>query len=127
MTKEEKYFSELGSKLPDATAGKLFGKPCFKINGKAFVCFFQNEMVFKLNDSVHSEALELEGAQLFDPSGKKRPMKEWVQVPFSHKKQWEAFAKSSNSLCGVGNKGSGPPVRDSPWRNSHEGIHPISR
>ena len=49
----------------------MFGKPCFKINGKAFICFFQNEMVFKLTGENHSEALSFDGTQLFDPSGKK--------------------------------------------------------
>lgn len=38
-------------------------------------------MVFKLTGGIHQEALSLDGSQLFDPSGKKRRMKEWVQVP----------------------------------------------
>ena len=67
----------------------------FKINGKAFVCFFQNEMVFKLTGDTHQEALSLDGSQLFDPSGKKRPMKEWVQVPYNYKDKWDKFAKSA--------------------------------
>ncbi|MCB0739092.1 MAG: hypothetical protein KDC92_16400, partial [Bacteroidetes bacterium] len=62
----------------------MFGKPCFKINGKAFESFFQEEMVFKLNGQDHSNALSLNGAQLFDPSGKGRAMKEWVQVPTTY-------------------------------------------
>jgi len=37
-------------------------------------------MVFKLTDKIHADALSLDGSELFDPSGKKRPMKEWVQV-----------------------------------------------
>jgi hypothetical protein len=42
---------------------------------------------------MHEEALSLDGSNLFDPSGKKRPMKEWVQVPFDYKDKWEKFAK----------------------------------
>ena len=38
------------------------------------------------------DALKLKGAKLFDPSGKKRPMKEWVQVPFTHNTHWKKFA-----------------------------------
>lgn len=49
-------------------------------------------MVFKLKDEFHSEALSLEDAQLFDPSGKKRPMKEWVQVPYVHNDKWKKLA-----------------------------------
>jgi hypothetical protein len=73
----------------------MFGMPCFKINGKAFICFFQNEMVFKLTDNIHSEALSLDGSQQFDPSGKKRPMKEWVQVPYVYKDKWKKYTKEA--------------------------------
>jgi len=38
-------------------------------------------VVFKLNGPAHAKALALPGAQLWDPSGKARPMKEWVAVP----------------------------------------------
>ncbi len=92
MTEEEQFFNLTGQKIANSLKGQLFGKPCFKINKKAFVCFFQNEMVFKLPKEPHSEALSLDGAKLFDPSGKNRPMKEWVQVPFEYKDRWEEFS-----------------------------------
>lgn len=92
MTKEEFYIS-IGQTIEKAEQSQMFGKPCFKIGGKAFVCFFQNEMVFKLTGEVHSEALSLDGSQLFDPSGKNRPMKEWVQVPFDYSDNWMGYAK----------------------------------
>lgn len=92
MTEQQKLFENIGTSFRNAERGNLFGKPCFKINKKAFVCFFENEMVFKLQGESHIDALNLEGAQLFDPSGKKRPMKEWVQVPYAHKKRWGEFA-----------------------------------
>ena len=53
-------------------------------------------MVFKLNSEPHKEALSLDGSQLFDPSGKGRAMKEWVQVPFDYNSQWEKFAKAAH-------------------------------
>lgn len=95
MTDEQKLYVEIGTKLKDTEQSQLFGKPCFKINGKAFICFFQNEMVFKLSGNIHSEALSLSGAQLFDPSGKKRAMKEWVQVPYVHHEKWNGYAKKA--------------------------------
>ncbi len=85
-------YEAIGQAMPGAIAGQLFGKPCFKINGKAFICFFREEMVFKLNGVQHRSALSLEGSSLFDPSGKGRPMKEWVQVPFQHHDQWAEYA-----------------------------------
>lgn len=95
MSEEEQAYISIGQKLKDSEQSQLFGKPCFKINGKAFICFFQNEMVFKLMGDTHKEALSLKGSKLFDPSGKKRPMKEWVQVPFDHNKNWSKYAKEA--------------------------------
>lgn len=95
MTEEQKLYLSIGQKLKDAEQSQLFGKPCFKIHGKAFVCFFKNEMVFKLTGDAYKDALSLDGSQLFDPSGKKRPMKEWVQVPADYSDKWKKFAKEA--------------------------------
>lgn len=95
MTDEKQLYIETGSAVPGAVESQMFGKPCFKVNGKAFCCFFENEMVFKLKGEAHTEALQLDGAKLFDPSGKGRAMKEWVQVPVAHAKQWLHYANSA--------------------------------
>ncbi len=95
MTKEEEFYISIGQKIENAEQSQMFGKSCFKINKKAFACFFQNEMVFKLPREIHNDALSLDGSQLFDPSGKKRPMKEWVQVPFDYSENWSEYAKSA--------------------------------
>lgn len=95
MNKEEKHYHEVASNIENSIESQLFGKPCYKINKKAFCCFFENEMVFKLSGDFHGDALSLDGAQLFDPSKKGRPMKEWVQVPFEYKKHWKKFAEAA--------------------------------
>jgi len=93
MTEEEQLYKNIGSAIGDAEASMMFGKPCYKINGKAFVAFYNQCMVFKLSGVQHTTAINLEGAQLFDPSGKNRPMKEWVQLPFSQSEHWPGFTK----------------------------------
>jgi hypothetical protein len=93
MTREEIFYLSIGQSFKGSEEIQMFGKPCFKIKGKAFVCFFQNEMVFKLTGKSHSNALSLDGSQLFDPSGKKRPMKEWIQIPFDYSDKWTEYAK----------------------------------
>jgi hypothetical protein len=92
MSLQETEYLSIGNKL-EAEQSQLFGKPCFKINKKAFVCFFQDSMVFKLEGISHTDALDLKDSKLFDPSGKNRPMKAWVQVSFEHKEKWESLAK----------------------------------
>ncbi|MDR2010837.1 MAG: hypothetical protein LBQ22_10185 [Bacteroidales bacterium] len=102
MTDQEKLYISIGQNIKDTEQSQMFGKSCFKINGKAFICFFQNEMVFKLTGDIHKEALNLDGSQLFDPSGKKRPMKEWVQVSAEHSDKWEKFAiEAKNYVIGI--------------------------
>lgn len=92
MSVEENAFSATGHSIPDAIASQMFGKKCFKIGGKAFVCFFEDCMVFKLPTDPHTKASALDGSKLFDPSGKGRTMKEWVQVPYKHEVHWPRFA-----------------------------------
>lgn len=95
MKEEEALYISIGQNLPDAEQSQMFGKPCFKVNKKAFMCFFQDEIAFKLSGDIHREALSLDASQLFDPSGKKRPMKEWVQVPFDYADKWPSFAEAA--------------------------------
>lgn len=95
MTEEHELYISIGQKCKGAEQSQMFGKPCFKINGKAFISFFDNEMVFKLTGDAHAEALSLDGTRQFDPSKKGRPMKEWVQVPADYSDKWTAFAKKA--------------------------------
>lgn len=77
------------------TSGKMFGMPCLKNNGKAFAGYYEGAMVFKLTPPQHTEALNLSGARLFDPSDRGRPMKEWVEVPVEHASRWSEFARAA--------------------------------
>jgi hypothetical protein len=76
---------------PGVSRGKAFGMPCLKVSGKMFAGFFEESMTFKLTGEPHGRALSLPGARLFDP-GMGRPMKEWVQVPFTQGGAWEQLA-----------------------------------
>lgn len=76
----------------DVATGKWFGKPCIKARGKVFVVLWSGDLAFKLTGDAHSEALQIEGARLFDPRGKGHPMKEWVQIPTARSSTWSRFA-----------------------------------
>jgi hypothetical protein len=78
-----------------ATGGQMFGMPCLKIGGKAFAGLYGEGMVFKLPAGAHAQALALPGAHLFDPSGRGRPMKEWVEVPREHAPRWAEFGRQA--------------------------------
>jgi hypothetical protein len=95
MNEPEKLYLEIGKKIKEARESQMFGKPCFKVNEKAFMCLFNNCMVFKLTGTDHREAFGLDGTELFDPSGRGRAMKEWVQVPFDYSDKWKKYAKAA--------------------------------
>jgi hypothetical protein len=98
MSDQEAIFYDIGHGISETDASQMFGKKCFKVSkgGKPFVSFFQDCMVFKLTGDDHAQAMAIEGAHLFDPSGKGRAMKEWVQVPYSHAAIWPSFADAAH-------------------------------
>ena len=69
--------------------------PCLKQDGKALLGSFDGGVVFKLHGADHAAALALDGSVLFDPSGKGRPMKDWVVVGPIHEASWSTFAAKS--------------------------------
>jgi hypothetical protein len=73
--------------------GSWFGKPCLKVGGRVFAAFWQGDVAFKLAGEDHAAALQVEGAQLFDPRGQGRPLKHWVQVPAARSATWVGFAR----------------------------------
>lgn len=79
---------------------QMFGKKCIKINGKAAVALFKDCIVFKLPDPHHKRALSLAESVLWDPSGKNRSMKEWVQVSVKHKAKFKDFATAAAEYVG---------------------------
>jgi hypothetical protein len=81
------------SPLQAVTTGRWFGKPCLKVGGKVFAALWRGDMAFKLAGQPHAEALQVEGARLFDPRGKGSPMKQWVQIPAAQSSAWSRFAQ----------------------------------
>jgi hypothetical protein len=84
--------AELGSGQ-NVAPGKWFGKLCLKVDGKIFAALWDGDMAFKLAGEAHAQALQVEGARLFDPRGKGQPLKEWVQIPGQQSLTWSRFAR----------------------------------
>ena len=57
MTEAENCYLHIGQSLEGVELSKMFGKPCLKVEGKAFASFFEDEMVFKLAPSHHVQAM----------------------------------------------------------------------
>lgn len=81
-----------------AVTGNMFGSQGLKRDGKAFGCFRGNGMMaFRLgaDTAAHAEALALPGAHPFDPSGRDRPFKDWVEVPGDQAAHWPHLAEAA--------------------------------
>ncbi len=98
MAGAQERYDEIAERLAaerGVTPAQAFGMPALKAGGKMFAGLAGEEMTFKLGAGTpaHAEALALEGAHLFDPSGRDRPFKDWVQVPAAHGARWQEFAE----------------------------------
>lgn len=91
----EALVAELVDSVDELSQGSLFGMPCLKSKTKAVLGSFDGGVVFKLFGTCHTEALSLAGSMLFDPSGKGRPMKDWVVVTAEHQTEWGRFATAA--------------------------------
>lgn len=80
-----------------ATPSTMFGKRSLTINGKAFACLKGDLLAFRLGagSHEHQEALALPGAELFDPSGRAHPFKDWVAIPVANADQWPQFGDAA--------------------------------
>ena len=94
---QAEYEKLVGHYANDASvvAGNLFGKPCLKVSSKAFVARQNDVIAFKLSGAQHQKAMGMPGAALWDPSGKGRPMKEWVALPATASRGFKAFAAAA--------------------------------
>jgi len=96
MPQSEKLFTQLISKTEGAELSQMFGKPCGKLDKKAFIAFFQDEIVFKLGrENIEEWKLTIPDAINFDPSGKGRAMKDWLQVPITYKEHFDSLLELS--------------------------------
>lgn len=90
LTKNLTLFEQIVKEIKEAELGNMFGKPCGKLNKKAFVSFFEDEMVFKIGRTEVEILLhKYEGSKKWDPSGKNRAMKDWIQIPQEYKSDWK--------------------------------------
>lgn len=96
-TDADELFDEMVEELAPrgVLPGALFGSRSLTLGGKAFAAFRHERLAVKLKAGTpdHAEALALAGAEPFDPSGKGRPMKDWVLLPASLIDEWSRVAE----------------------------------
>jgi hypothetical protein len=91
--------ADLEARDPDVQSGQMMGMPMIKCGGKIIAGYRDGMMAFKLpDDGEREQALALEGAELFDPSGQGRSMRTWVAVPVAQVTKWEELTETALRL-----------------------------
>lgn len=77
--------------------GKLFGALSFVVHGHSVGCIMRGVVAFKLGGGSDelAEALTAPGAELFDPSGRHRPFKDWVALPLDEESRFELLLEQA--------------------------------
>ncbi|MFN8598684.1 MAG: hypothetical protein U0559_21170 [Anaerolineae bacterium] len=87
---------------PRVVEVKMFGMPTLKVGGKAFASLWENgDLVVKIGAPRVHELLTAKAGRQFDPSGKGRPMKEWIMIkaPAAQaKKKWLTLAEEAKAF-----------------------------
>lgn len=95
----DQAYTNIGQQFSDqyeTTMGQMFGKSCLKTGKKAFAAFHNGQMIFKIGQQEISFLKDkYSGSVNWDPSGKKRPMKDWLQVPSEFSGDWNQLAKQA--------------------------------
>ena len=102
MNDAEGAFDVLAESLlgGDVIQGKLFGHRCLKVVGKAFLVDFDGDLVFKLGrEAMAAWLTDHEDLNGFDPSGKGRSMKDWLQAPMAHSDHFQVWAEASMAFA----------------------------
>lgn len=86
------FVDDVLQRWPEVEPGQMFGVPNLKHRRKAFAAGYAGGAVFRLPANTYQHALELDGAQPFDPAERGTPMGTWIMVPTAHIDHWMTFA-----------------------------------
>lgn len=82
---------------PDVSAGRMFGSPGLKIDGKAFAMLVKGRLVVKLPQERVDEIQSSGAGERFDP-GHGRLMREWAAVHPSTPEAWLELATEARDF-----------------------------
>ena len=84
----KKVLDGLLLRLPNVTAGKMFGYPAYYVNRRLFACVHGDGVGIKVPEDVANHLLRRENIIPFQPMGKPK-MREWVQINRSMSEEYK--------------------------------------
>lgn len=102
----EREFARLADELADGGVpverGMMMGRPILKVGGRMFAALSHGSVGFTLGASTpeHAAALEVDGAELFDPGLSGRAFKDWVALPLHRSDLWSETAAAALAHLG---------------------------
>jgi TfoX/Sxy family transcriptional regulator of competence genes len=98
-----------GSASAHAGEGKGFGSTGqLKVDGKIFAMLVRGKLVLKLPRDRVSALVTSGDGEHFD-AGKGRPMREWLALSPTSRKQWVALAQEAMGFVGGARRAQGAP------------------
>ena len=98
--KHETMLNDLMQDLPGAVPGKMFGMPCYKVNGKMVAGLYETGIVVKVGAKKTQDMTASGSAQAFEPMPG-RAWKEWVLLTGDFEKH-KALFKDAVSMAEQG-------------------------
>lgn len=98
MTEAALYFEYLVdqyTKQAGVARGKMMSSPALKAKGKVFAFFHNERMTFKLGKDFDPDVYGLVDWKYLSPFKNKPPMKGWISVPFTQKKEWSKLTNQA--------------------------------
>jgi len=96
MDKEEELFEKITSKLSKkyrlVKIGKMMSSPGISYKKKFFAFYYKQEITLRLGKDFVPETYGIKKWKYLSPFKNKSAMKNWFQLPYSEKKNWEKLA-----------------------------------
>ena len=102
MDKEEEQFNKISEKLSkkykQVKVGKMMSAPGISYKKKFFAFYYKNEITLRLGKDFEPKNHGVKKWKYLNPFKNKAPMKNWYQLPYSEKKNWEMLATLAKNL-----------------------------
>jgi len=84
--------SKVQERVPQVITSTRLGRHQLLLNGKMFATYSVDNMSFKLKGEVLAEAFKIRNAIIWNPTNKKNPSRNWVQISSNQRKHWLKLA-----------------------------------